>query len=148
VEVILTSPNEQMKIEYKDIEEAVEFVSAGHMSMHSAVVDMQTGTVLFQAESGDLDEFPEDVDDERYRAIPGKNDLRLGRPLVMSYIQQHIPDAYQEVQRMFARSGAYSRFKAFLEARNRLDHWYEYEGQETEKAIREWCREQGIELMG
>ena len=137
-----------MKIEYKDIEEAFEFVSAGEMYSHNAVVDMQTGKVFFQAESGDLDEFPEDIDDKRYKSIPSKSDLRLGRPLVISFIHQHIPDAYDEVQRIFSRSGAYSRFKAFLECRNRLSHWYEYEEQETVRAIREWCQGQSIDLIG
>lgn len=137
-----------MKIEYKDIEEAFEFVSAGEMFFHNAVVDMQTGKVFFQAESGDLDEFPEDIDNERYTRIPSKNDLRLGRPLVMAYIRQYIPDAYGEVHGIFSRSGAYSRFKSFLESKNMLSHWYEYEEQETERAIREWCQAQGIELMG
>ena len=137
-----------MEIEFAKIAEAFEFVCAGQISSHSAVIDTTTGDILFQSDSGELNEFPEDVDDERYIFVPTRHELHLGRPLVMSFIEEHIPGSYREVEALFGHKGAYSRFKDFLDLRNQLDHWHEYQDRETEKALREWCEGMGISLRG
>ncbi len=137
-----------MKIEYRKIEEAYEFVSAGELFAHSALLDTQTGEVLLQTESGELDEFPADIDQDRYRPLPTRSELQLGRRLVLAFVAAHLPDALDEVRDMFGRKGAYSRFKELLALHNMFDLWYEYEGRETERVLREWCAGAGITLAG
>jgi len=78
--------------------------------------------------------------------VPHKYDLDLGNALVFDFVDEFMPDDYGMVRNMFRRRGAYSRFKDFLERRDMLDAWYEYENARTEKALREWCEEVGIEL--
>ena len=137
-----------MNFEYKKIEAAFAFVSSGQFLSHKALLDTETGDVLFQTESGELDEFPEDIEEGRYKAVPSRIELRLGKPLVVSFVKTHVPDALAEVCRMFCHKNASSRFKEFLDAGNRLDQWREYEREETEKALRKWCQETGIALKG
>lgn len=137
-----------MEIEYRTIEEAYEFVSAGELFAHSALLDTATGEVLLQTESGELDEFPADPDRDRYLPIPTRSELQLGKRLVIAFAAAHLPEVLDEVREMFGRKGAYSRFKELLAANNMFDLWYEYEGRETERALREWCAGAGIALVG
>jgi hypothetical protein len=48
----------------------------------------------------------------------------------------------------FHRRGAYARFKSLLAAEGRLEQWRRFEADATERALREWCAGQGIELVG
>ena len=92
---------------------------------------------------------PEDIyDAEKYVAIPHKNDLDLGRNLVLDFVDEVLPDAARDVERMFSRRGAYANFKNLLERRRLLERWYEYEAAADEKALREWCADQGIQIDG
>jgi len=52
----------------------------------------------------------------------------------------------EKIESIFSRKGAYSRFKAFLEGKEYLDKWYEYESQEREKALRIWCEDNAIKI--
>ncbi len=47
---------------------------------------------------------------------------------------------------MFSHRGAYSNFKNLLERRGLLPRWYEYETAAQEKALREWCADQRIQI--
>ena len=137
-----------MNIEFSKIHEAYEFVSVGEQYAHDALLDTQTGDVLFQSDSEELNEFPEVIDPQRYIHIPTKAELHLGKPVVFSFAETHMPDALTQVHRMFDRAGAYSRFKNLLEQRCLLDQWYVYEERETERALREWCQVVGVTLRG
>ena len=89
--------------------------------------------------------MPGDVDNlDKYIRIPHRNDLDLGKVLVFDFVSGHLPDALQEVDRIFNRKGAYARFKQFLESKGMLDQWYEYEDRRQKTALREWCKENGI----
>lgn len=135
-------------IDFRKIEEAYEFVSAGELFAHSALLDAETGEILLQTASGELDEFPADIDQNRYLPIPTRSELQLGKRLVLAFVAEHLPDALAEVREMFGRKGAYSRFKELLALNDMFDLWYEYEGKETERALREWCKGMGITLVG
>jgi hypothetical protein len=137
-----------MNFEYRKIEEAYEFVSAGEVFAHSALLDTATGAVLLQTESGELDEFPAEIDRDRYLPIPNRIELQLGKRLVIAFVAAHLPAALTEVREMFGSRGAYTRFKELLAVNNLFDAWYEYEGKETERALREWCAGAGITLEG
>lgn len=108
----------------------------------------ETGEFLYHSElSDDMDEWPDDVgDEEKYIPVPDKMDLRLGKPLVLDFARECLPADFDDVRRIFNRRGAYARFKDLLHRRNALDRWYEFEKQATEKALREWCDLNDIEI--
>jgi hypothetical protein len=135
------------KFAFDDIEEAFEFVNASPYGEHRAVICKDTGKILVQSEIADVDEIGDtDEDSEDWVDVPDKNDLDLGQHLVWAFVEDRIPNEYDQVRAMFQRSGAYRRFKDFLDDKDLLEAWYEFEGQSQEKALREWCRENDIEL--
>src|SRR4051794_37708778 len=99
-----------MPVDFDDIVLGLEFLDAGG----EAVVCRRTGTVYFRSVFSGIDEFPDDVEDEDYVAIPGKRALGLGKPLVLDFARQFLPADYEEVRAIFSRKGAYSKFEALL----------------------------------
>jgi hypothetical protein len=59
-----------------------------------------------------------------------------------------MPDDLGRVQEIFSRRGAYRRFKDLLEHRDLLQNWYDFESRREEETLREWCRENEVELEG
>jgi len=57
-----------------------------------------------------------------------------------------LPDRYDEVEVMFARKGAYSRYKDFLSRNECLDEWYKFEESATRELLCEWAVEEGFEV--
>src|SRR5210317_1218120 len=139
-----------MPIKFRDIEDAFFFVSMGEMYMNSAILCIETGQVLYISDFGDSDELPEDIDDDpdKYIDIPHKNELDLGKPLVLDFSAMHLPDHLEKVNSFFHKKGAYSRFKNLLEAKGLLDKWYAFEEEEQNKALREWLKENDIHIEG
>jgi hypothetical protein len=43
--------------------------------------------------------------------------------------------------------GHNGRFKQLLESQKLLDAWHKHEEKEEEKRLREWCAENGVELV-
>lgn len=84
----------------------------------------------------------------KYIAIPHKNDLELGKRLVLRFADEFLPDVLDEVYDIFRRRGAYGRFKNLLERRGMLSQWYEYEEKSQKEALRRWCEDSEIELHG
>lgn len=138
-----------MKIKFKELEEAYEFVSFGEYGDHSALLDRSTGQIYLCSESGDLDEVPEDLwEAEHTIEIPHKNDLGAGSRLAFDFIRSHSPGDYGTVQRIFSKRGAYSRYKGLLESKGLLQDWYDYEEEAQRAALRKWCEDNEIELTG
>jgi hypothetical protein len=138
-----------MKIKFKDIEEAFDFVSFGFYGDHSAVLDKSTGQIYWDSDSGDLHEIPEEIlESDDVVEIPHKNDLGLGTQLVFNFVRYNIPGDYERVQDIFSKRGAYARYKDFLESKGLLQSWHDFENKAQEKALREWCKNNGIELTG
>ena len=135
-----------MPIKFSDIEDAFFFVSMGELYMNSAILGIKTGQVLYISDFGDSDELPEDIDDDpdKYIEIPHKNELNLGKPLVLEFSAMHLPDNLEKVNSFFHKKGAYSKFKNLLEAKGLLDKWYAFEKEEQNKALREWCKDNDI----
>jgi hypothetical protein len=95
------------------------------------------------------DEFPDDVEeDEHYVAIPDKRALGLGKPLALNFAREFLPEDFDEVRYMFSKRGAYQKFRALLTRRGALDRWYHFESKATERALREWCEFNSIEVTG
>lgn len=136
-------------MKFQDIESAFMFVSMAPEFQNSAILSRETGEIYYVSEIGDSDELPDDVDDaDKYIEIPHKNELDLGKALVLEFVSEHLPEDLQEVIRIFNRKGAYARFKQLLEGKDMLDQWYEYENRRQETSLREWCTENGIEVKG
>jgi len=92
--------------------------------------------------------LPDDIDDkDKYLAIPSEHDLGLGKSLALAFVRQFLPDDLQEVHRYFSRRGAYARFKDLLHHRGAIDQWYKFEAAAEEEALREWCKDNAIDLI-
>jgi hypothetical protein len=95
----------------------------------------------------DIEGLPEDIDDpDKYLPVPNQRDLDLGPDLARRFAGEFLPKDFGEVQRIFRAHGAYSKFKALLARRKALDRWYDFEQKATEKALREWCEINSIEI--
>ena len=93
------------------------------------------------------DQLPEDIEDGSiYIAVPHRNDLNLGKNLVLNFTDERLPDSYATVANFFRKRGAYGRFKDLLEHKGLLEAWYEYEAQAVEQALRVWSAENGLQL--
>lgn len=128
--------------------DAVEYVSAsesGH-GEGAAYLDRTSGAIHWVGECID-EPPPDDLDDaDRYLAVPGRRCFDLGRTLVMRFASERMPDAYDAVGQCFRSKGAYSRYKALLERKGKLDEWRAYEQQALEDALQEWAEDNGLVL--
>jgi len=128
---------------------ALDFVSLDGGGMNEAFLCRQTGKIYWR--SPDLDdeseELPDDLEEsENYIAIPGKRELDLGKPLVLDFAAECMPDDFDKVRKIFGSGGAYRHFKMLLEERGKLNEWHDFEEQAAERALHEWCKENAIEI--
>ena len=138
-----------MPVSFSDLQLAFELVSSGGMGENEAYLDRQSGKIYWHSEFGDNDEkLPDDIDGEKYIAIPDKKELDLGKALVLDFAREFLPDNYDEVRQIFNRRGAYGRFKDLLVRRGALERWYDFSNKAEEAALREWCAENGIDPAG
>src|SRR5258708_28568690 len=107
-----------MPVSFTELLDAFEFVSFDGISEHQASLCIATGKIYWHAEFGDEDQFdelPDDIEDgEKYIAIPHKRDLDLGKPLVLDFVRECLPDDFDEVRYIFSKRGADANFKALL----------------------------------
>ena len=116
-----------MTVSFSDLQVAFEFVSSAGMGENEAYLDRQSGKIYWHSEFGDNDEeLPDDIDDEKYTAIPDKRELDLGKPLILDFAREFLPNDYDEVRRIFSRRCAYRRFKDLLVRRGALERWYDF----------------------
>lgn len=134
-------------IKYADLRDAFDFVNFGDPFESSAFICADTGVIYRRSDTLELDEeVPEDLEtSDRYIAIPHKNELNLGRDLVLSFVDQALPNDYNTVAGFFRSKGAYSRFKQLLESRGVLNAWYLFETHAVEAALRQWCDENKVQ---
>ena len=138
-----------MAISFSDIEDAFFFVSMDQQYMHNAYLCKETGETFYTSEIGDSEELPEDIDDpEKYIAIPHKNELDLGKILVIEFTSTYLPEELKTVYSIFRHRGAYSRYKDLLESKGALEDWYKFENERQKVALKEWCQENNIEIKG
>ena len=133
-----------------DLSLAFDFVSYAAPMEHNAYVSLDTGKIWWTSDSSDAfdEELPDDLEtSDRYLAIPHKNELDLGRRLALRFVAQELPARYEQVEGFFRRQGAYARFKDLLEHEGVLERWYSFEADAVESALRQWCAENGLELV-
>jgi len=138
---------------FGDILLTFEFVSSSSPGGNGAIICRRTGRIYWRYEDSGLDELHEDLpddveDDEKYIAIPDKRDLGLGKPLALEFARQFLPGDFEYVRDIFDRRGAYPKFKALLVRRRALDRWHAFENEATNKALRDWCEANSIEVSG
>jgi Uncharacterised protein family (UPF0158) len=139
-----------MPVSFQEILLAFEFVDGGS-GLHEAYLCRSTGKIYFHSEFSDFEELnhelPDDIEDEeKYVAIPDKRELGLGKPLVLDFAREFLSDDFDEVRYIFSKRGAYRKFRALVIRRNVLQRWYDFESKTTQRALREWCELNSIEL--
>jgi hypothetical protein len=136
-------------VKFEDIQEAFDFVNFGSHGDHTALLDKSTGKIHWHSESAGEEAIPDALwESSGTVEIPRKSDLGLGNQLVFDFVQRVAQDDYEHVRDIFRRRGAYARYKDFLQSRDLLQSWYEYEGEETKRALMDWCRDNGVEVTG
>jgi hypothetical protein len=137
-----------VSVDWRELQRAFEFVSAEGPYEHDAVLCRKTGKLLWLSDvEEDIEAWPDDADDkEKYLPIPNRKELDLGKPLVIEFARQFLPDEFNEVRRMFDKRGAYARFRDLLQRKKALDRWYDFEAKATDAALREWCEINGITI--
>ena len=136
-----------MAVSLIDLELALDFVSQDPYG-NEAFVDRQTGKIYWHSEFGDnFEELPDDIENEtRYVKVPSRRDLDLGKPPVLDFVRQFLPDDYDEVREIFSRKGAYGRFKGLLMGRKALDRWHSFSNEAEKVALKACCADNEIEL--
>jgi hypothetical protein len=135
-------------VKFSELMDAFDFAAVGSGFDNRAYVDLETGKIYLVSSEFELEEdVPDDLEDsDRYLAVPGKNELDLGRRLVERFVRERLPGDIRQVEAFFQRKGAYSRLKVLLADRGLLEQWYAFEQAETTAALRAWCEENDIEL--
>lgn len=135
-------------VDIEELRNALEFVSANTIGDEQAYICNVTGTIYWISSEIDLEpDTPEDIETSNlFIAVPHKKDLGLGQELVMSFIDQELPDDYNTVASYFRKKGAYRCFKDLLEERGQLEAWYAFENNATDIALSDWCKENSIQL--
>ena len=132
---------------YDDIESAYNFVSSAGYGLNSAYLDVKTGEIFYRSELTGTDELDEkDNGSDPLIAVPHKNDLDLGQSLIFEFVEDNLPDAYDEVRYIFRNRGAYSRYKELLASRGMLEAWYRFEQDRIREALRSWCERNEVPL--
>ncbi|MFZ2633433.1 MAG: hypothetical protein WA081_20105 [Desulfosalsimonadaceae bacterium] len=137
-------------VKFDDLLSVYEWVSAAGQFQNSAFVNKVTGKIHIDSDDVDEDEddaLPDDYEDAViYVAVPHKNDLDMGRYLAIRYIDENLPESADDVRRFFRKRGAYSRFKDLLQRKGVLDAWYQYEARAVEAALREWAKDNDLDV--
>jgi hypothetical protein len=136
-------------VKYKDLSTAFDFVSFGAPMEHRAYLSLDTGAIYWVSEADAIEEeeLPADLEtSDRYIEIPHKNDLDLGSQLALRFAEEHLPHRYTAAESIFRHRGAYARFKELLATEGCIEEWYAFENEATERALREWCRVNEIQL--
>ena len=131
----------------QEIEWAFEYVSSNPHFCCRAIYVKENDCVYTESDMTGEGDIPEDLDWDHCVEIPHKNDLDLGRSLVFEFAEQHLPDELDRIGRFFSKAGAYARFKNLLEHKGLLQDWYEFENTAEERAVKEWCKENGIGIQ-
>ena len=100
-----------VSVDWNELQHAFEFASIGQPGEHEAVPCLKTGKFFWQTDvEEDIEAWPDDADDEeKYLSIPHKKELDLGKPLVLEFARQFLPDEFNEIRRIFDKRGAYAR---------------------------------------
>src|SRR5450759_1816818 len=113
-------------IRYDDLYLAFEFASSGLPTEHNAYISIDTGQIHWTSDWNPMEEeVPDDLEtSDRYIAVPHKNELNLGRVLALRFVEQELPERYEQAHAFFRKKAAYAHFKRLLESAEVLEKWY------------------------
>ena len=136
-------------VKYDDLSLAFDFVNSAPPGSNGAYLSLDTGQIFWISEMNPMEEeLPDDLETSgRYVALPHKNDLDLGKDLALRFVEQELPDCYVRAEGFFRHKGAYGRLKQMLESEGILEKWFKFEEESLDKALREWCADNDIELV-
>lgn len=105
-----------VSLKYSDLDMAVDFVSSGASLDASAYICRETGRIWYESDdSFEEEELPCDLGNtNKYVEVPDKREFDLAKFLVLRFASRELPEEYEEIDSIFRRSGAYSRFKDLL----------------------------------
>ena len=135
-----------MPAKYDDLELA--YMLANNVE-YEVYICRRTGEPICHcpSELAESDDLPDDIEDaEKYVQFPDQRELGLGVALVFDFVAIHLPSDSEDVRAMFRRRGAYSKFKSLLERRGVMKAWHAFENTAIERALRQWCSENEIEV--
>ena len=137
-------------VKFDDLSFAFDFVGSAPPSENNAYISLDTGQIYCTSELDPLDdEVPDDLEtSDRYLLLPHKTELDLGKGLALRFTGSELPHCYERVVAFFGHKGAYARFKDLLDSQGALEQWYKYEAGAIERALRDWCAENDIRLIG
>lgn len=139
-------------VAFDDLVEAFVFVSSGQPMEYKAAIAVETGAIHYHDEWEDVDiegseegagDFDMDFGD-RYIPVPHRSDLDLGARLALRFTSEVLPDRYEQVSRIFHHRGAFGQFKSLLHEEGLLERWFAFEAAAEARALRDWCRDNGI----
>jgi hypothetical protein len=139
-----------MPTDFQELLLSFEFVSSGG-GLNEAFLCRQTGKIHWRSENSDLEleELPDDLEDgEKYILVPDKKELDLGKPLALDFAREYLPNDFDEVRYIFSKRGAYKNFRSMLNRRKVLEKWYDFESKATDRALREWCEFNSVQITG
>jgi len=136
-------------IPFDTLEAALQWSSAGARFDNVALLSRATGQLFFQSTCGDAgDDLPDDIEDSSvYMPVPHKNDLELGRDLVLAFAEKNAPVHSQTIESFFRHKGAYAKFKALLERTQLMERWYDFEAGATRRALEAWAADNGFVVV-
>lgn len=84
------------------------------------------------------------IDTSQY---PIRTNLTWGTSLRCGFVEEQLPHQCSTVEDFFRHRGAYARFKELLAVEQCLEKWYAFEAECTERALRDWCHANQIQLV-
>jgi hypothetical protein len=132
-----------------DLLEGFECVSAGEFVDAVAYVSLDTGVVYLVGEGMEADDdTPADpLTSNRYRAIPARRHLDLGKTLALCPARRHMPNDVDAIAGYFRHPGACARLMELVDGRGRPEQWFEFEAKSVHVALAEWCSGNDLELV-
>ena len=144
---------DSVSVKWEELREAFDYVNSALVGENTARFSIVSG----QIDCGSVwTEIWGDTDDgggkqaepkDQTLEIPHKTQLGLGRDLALWFVEEVIPDLYDDVADFFQKRGAYGKFKALLAEEGLLQDWYQFESTAEEQALRNWCEENGISIL-
>jgi hypothetical protein len=143
-----------MPASIQDITKAFEFANTGgNMGEFLAFVCKRTGKIYYQTDFPDAaesyDELPDDIHDEKkYTPLPDKRELGLGKPLVLDFAREFLPDDFEDVRYFFGRRVPTRNSRPCSPDEVRSIAGTPSKQKATEQALRGWCALHSIEIVG
>ncbi len=127
-------------VPWEELLDAFIFVNSAPQGENLAILHRSTGQIDCDSVWTEIWDQPADGKTAEKKAgdetltIPHKTDLGLGRDLVLWFVEEIIPDRYEDVADFFQKRGAYAKFKALLTEEGLVQEWYRFEKEAEEQA--------------